>query len=353
MIAVEQLTAMKTHTRLPYRALCARADVPYSSFMRWRGRVERGESVVKKPGPKPLAALDASRLNARLHSLNHRTHRSFGAPALWHEHRNEISRRDFAQLVADARSQTTREALASQRRVQWKPGLVWSFDETQFILQRDGGRMRRLHLLSVQDLGSRYKFPPAATANVSGAWTAAHLVKLFAQHGAPLVLKRDNGSALNCVEVNALLQKHLVIPLNSPPRLPRYNGGIERAQREIKASLRNFATAEFIAAAPEAAAAIAVDHLNHCPRRCLRGQTACEIFCRAKTNLRAYTRAQRKEAFAAITELADNILTSPVSTQIQRNATRRHAVEIWLQQQEILTIQPPNRVTPFPKNSVS
>ena len=43
-----------------------------------------------------------------------------------------------------------------------------------------------------------------------------HLAKLFRRHGAPLFLKRDNGSPLNHAAVNAVLAEFGVIPLNSP-----------------------------------------------------------------------------------------------------------------------------------------
>jgi hypothetical protein len=149
--------------------------------------------------------------------------------------------------------------------------------------------------------------------------------------------------------------KSLLLPLSrSPPHFPRYNGAIERAQREIKTALRQFATAQFLAAAPEPCAAFAVHHLNHQPRRSLRGHTACEIFASANRNPRDYNRAQRKEILETLHELAeDNLRNSPVPTPIQRVAAWRHTVESWLQQQRILTIHPPKSVTPFPKKSVS
>ena len=85
---------------------------------------------------------------------------------------------------------------------------------------------------------SRYKFAPLVDERFTGELVAARLDELFAQHGPPLVLKRDNGSNLNSEAVNAVLSRWLVIPLNSPPYYPPYNGGIERAQRELKAALR-------------------------------------------------------------------------------------------------------------------
>jgi hypothetical protein len=98
---------------------------------------------------------------------------------------------------------------------------------------------------------------------------------LFAQYGAPLVLKRDNGSNLNGAAVDAVLARHCLIPLNSPPRYPPYSGGIERAQCDLKAALR----------AHGPATALAVHDLNHRPRRVLGGLTACQPFAGAKLSL--------------------------------------------------------------------
>src|SRR5262249_52130608 len=63
----------------------------------------------------------------------------------------------------------------------------------------------------------------AATAvEVTGALTS-----LFVQHGPPLVLKSDNGSAFGAGVVQELLAGVGVIPLFSPPYWPRDNGSIE------------------------------------------------------------------------------------------------------------------------------
>ncbi len=113
------------------------------------------------------------------------------------------------------------------------PGLVWSLDDTE--LARLAPHPPRLH--QVQDLASRYKFTPWVGARVLGKTVAVRLEHLFSQHGPPLVLKRDNGSNLNQPAVDAVLARYLVMPLNSPPHYPPYNGGMECAVRELKTPL--------------------------------------------------------------------------------------------------------------------
>ena len=316
--------------------------------MRWHGRLARGEPVLEKPGPKPVGELHLADLQAQLRGLKHGSHRSQGTTALYAEHRSQISRRAFQDLLEATRREVLRERQADQRRIHWHvPGAVWSVDPTELVLTRDGHH-QKLMLLPVLDLASRYKLLPLIGERLPGAVVAARLDELFHRHGAPLVLKRDNGSNLNSPAVDEVLSQWLVIPLNSPPHYPPYNGGIERSQRDLKSALRPHLLAASADALPGLIAAIVHD-LNHRPRRCLRGQTACMQFAGANQNLSGYTRRRRKELFDLIYELAMKImLEQPVRVQGHADAAWRLAVETWLQQNEIITISEPKSVTQFP-----
>ena len=153
-----------------------------------------------------------------------------------------------------------------------------------------------LCLHQVQDLASRYKFLPCVGERIVGEAVAERLEQLFVQHGPPLVLKRDNGGNLNQEAVDVVLARYWVVPLNSPRQYPPYNGGMERAIREVKAPLR----AQLHASGPTPAAEVqhwaerlAYD-LNHRPRRALQGQVACRVFQDARPVLQAYTPPQAK-----------------------------------------------------------
>jgi transposase InsO family protein len=349
MRIVNQLQTLRGAPAAPtYRPLCAASAVAYPTFMRWKRRVGRGEPVLRKPGPKPVGALNLAALRAQLRGLEHGRQRSHGTTAVYVAHRGQISRRGFHELVAEARREVQRERQADTRRIQWLvPGAVWSVDPTELVLVRAGIR-QKLPVLPVLDLASRYKLPPLIDVRLTGEVVAARLDELFQRHGAPLVLKRDNGSNLNCAAVNEVLSRWFVIPLNSPPYYPPYNGGIERAQRDLKEALRPLLTTS---ATPslESVVAITVHELNHRPRRCLRGHNACEQFAGAKQNLRGYTGRVRKETIQRIRELAmKNMLEQPVRTQGHADAAWRRAVETWLQQNEIITISEPKSVTQFP-----
>jgi len=119
------------------------------------------------------------------------------------------------------------------------------------------------------------------------------------------VLKRDNGSNLNQQAVDAVLARYLVMPLNSPPHYPPYNGGMECAVREMKTPLAE----KILAGGPpsesqvQAWAEVLAHELNHRSRGCLDGHIACRVFQDAKPALQAYTLRKRREIFDGINEL--------------------------------------------------
>lgn len=83
------------------------------------------------------------------------------------------------------------------------------------------------HLLAVRDLASHQQLAWLPVGDVTTATVLGVLTSLFVVHGAPLVLKSDNGSAFGAQEVQALCRQFGVLNLFSPPQTPRYNGSIE------------------------------------------------------------------------------------------------------------------------------
>jgi transposase InsO family protein len=110
------------------------------------------------------------------------------------------------------------------------PGRVWAIDFSQAPVLVDGGL---LHLLAVRDLASGLQllWQPIASATAEAA--AAGLAQLFALHGAPLVIKCDNGP-FGAPDVQDLLARYEVATLFSPPLTPRYNGSIEAGIGSLK-----------------------------------------------------------------------------------------------------------------------
>lgn len=260
---------------IPSTRACAAVGVPYSSYKRWRARVEAGLPPVCSPGPAPCEPLDSVRLERDILALAHGLRRTRGTGALYAEYRHGISRRDLLKRVASFRRTLNAAEGASVRRLEWRrPGLVWATDTVEL----DVGDSRH-HVQTVRDLASRYTITPHTGHVPTDVEVAAMLDAEFRHHGPPLFLKRDNGANLNGPAVTAMLAGWRVLPLNSPVAYPRFNGGVERAQNEIRTCL---AREEIPAPCPSAHAAAHIgrteQRLNHMRRPSLNGKCSCEVF---------------------------------------------------------------------------
>jgi hypothetical protein len=90
------------------------------------------------------------------------------------------------------------------------------------------------HIFAVRDLASRYQLAWRAVAGERADEVIAILRSLFQEHGPPLVLKSDNGSAFIAEVMEEAMQAERVIQLFSPAGRPSYNGGLERSNRVNK-----------------------------------------------------------------------------------------------------------------------
>jgi len=214
----------------------------------------------------------------------------------------------------------------------------------------------RMYQLPILNSCNRLRFPPRNVGeHVWGETVAVHLEQLLLRHGPPLVLKRDNGSNLNQQAVDEVLARYLVMPLNSPPHYPPYNGGMECAVRELKTPLRE----KILASGPssesqvQAWAEVLAYEQNHRSRDCLDGRIACRVFQDAQPALKAYTLRKRREIFDWINELTKTLIAgSAVQTERQVETARRREVETWLQRNGVITITQNKRVLPiFPEKT--
>jgi transposase InsO family protein len=345
-MVVTTLTRLKQQVRWPYQRLCESLELPYASFRRWKHRLEGGQPAIFQPGPRKVAPLDLAELHVQLCRLKHGRQRSCGVGPVYRHFQDQISRRDLQALTETVRRELAQQRQTELRHITWHvPGLVWSLDDAELV------RFARykLHLHQVQDLASRYKFTPWVGEQVWGETVAVHLEQLCLQHGPPLVLKRDNGSNLNHQAVDEVLARHLVIPLNSPPHYPPYNGGIECAVRELKTPLveKILARSLITKSQVQAWAEVLANELNHRSRDCLEGQVACKVFQDAQAALKAYPLRKRKEIFDWINELTRTLIQAwAIHTQRQAETARRLAVETWLQKNGVITITQNKKVLP-------
>jgi hypothetical protein len=281
------------------------------------------------PGPKKSGSPDWATLLQTLQQWHPGRCRTGGTGLLYQRFSSWLSRRELTRL-AKAFRQNQHD---SMKHIQWlKTGLAWSIDATEY---GPNGCL----IIPVQDLASRYRLPSLSTDKLDGRAIAAHLDCLFRQYGAPLFLKRDNGSAFNHHAVDDLLLRHCVLPLNSPPNFPRYNGAMERGIGELKRSL--YQRWPSATRSPELLAALenTLHHLNHKSRRSLQGRTACACFHDPDQRLRL-TKRRRHDIFRLLCwEFWRRFETMTHRNRHAHAALWRHTVETWLRRQGLISIR--------------
>lgn len=313
--------------------------LPRSTIQRWRARQRSGAALLQKPGPKKTLAPDWPALLASIRILAHGRKRTAGTTALQHQHRDAISRRALQQLVQEERDQQH----ARMQRIHWLlTGTAWSIDATGFHDRT---------LVPLYDLASRYQFAPLLNPCEDGHTIAAFLDAAFRRTDPPLLLKRDNGSPFNCHEVDAVLARHKVLPLNSPPRYPPYNGGMEKCIGDLKRRL-----ARKLAEPPETALLTAtveamIHEMNHQPRRSLRGQTPCEIFHAPDRRLSLSGRDRDQILRLLLADFCSNLQSTAAADHRAFATVWRRTVESWLRCQGLITISQ-NRKTNTPVSTI-
>jgi hypothetical protein len=325
---LHQLDTMKKDTHLPWRQLCD--GVPYASLMRWRQRQRLDRPLWQCPGPKKASPLNWAEFYPLLRQLNHGRVRTQGTGELYERFADSLSRRQLGALVQDYRE----DQLHSMKRIQWLwSGLAWSCDATEY--GDDASQ-----IIPVQDLASRYRFRPLVADRLDGRQIATHLESLFREHGAPLFLKRDNGSPFNHQDVDAVLARFGVLPLNNPPHFPRYNGGMEKSIRDLKEHLdQRWGKVPTVPLHRVAQIEVSVHELNHRPRRCLKGRTACAVFHDDDQRLRWNLR-QRQTIFRLLLQDFGQRIGSMAKEHHHRAATLwRLTVETWLRRQGLIIVR--------------
>jgi transposase InsO family protein len=110
---------------------------------------------------------------------------------------------------------------------------VWAVD-FNFTGPRPAIAGRYRYLLAVRDLASGRQLMWRPVEAATGEVARDALAALFAEHGAPVVLKCDNGSAFTSAVVEEMLAEHEVAGLFTPPHWPRYNGSVEAGIGSLK-----------------------------------------------------------------------------------------------------------------------
>jgi transposase InsO family protein len=135
-------------------------------------------------------------------------------------------------LLRRRRRVLRRRARRDAEKLVWnKVGAVWAAD---FATPPESIEGLWPKLLLVRDLASGMELAVEPVADETAATATGVLERLFGRHGAPLVLKTDQGSAFRAKGFERFLGDKGVIPLRSPARTPRYNGACESSVRWAK-----------------------------------------------------------------------------------------------------------------------
>jgi putative transposase len=113
------------------------------------------------------------------------------------------------------------------------PGQVWAVDFIEDKLVSG----RRLRILSVLDLCSRYALDSLVEHSLTGELAARHLESLFLSHGAPRVLRRDQGPEFESRVFQKLLRTWRVQDEPVPKGQPFDNGHVESFHGSLRDEL--------------------------------------------------------------------------------------------------------------------
>jgi len=156
-----------------------------------------------------------------------------GAP-IWRlrEGAPKAARRELEELRARVAYACRRRKWDSFLELEWRrPGAVWAADFSQPPCRIDGEYER---LVMVRDLASEAQILAQGAHVESAEEVRIALEGLIVEHGAPLVVKADNGCGFIAHSTREMLERHGVALLASPARLPQYNGSCEAGNGSIK-----------------------------------------------------------------------------------------------------------------------
>ena len=110
---------------------------------------------------------------------------------------------------------------------------VWSYDFVSFRT-RNGSKVR---VLNVVDEFTRIAFTPKVALSIGSNDVIAHLEQLFERHGAPSMIRSDNGREFTAESVQAWLRSKSVEPVFIAKASPQQNCYVERFNGSMRDEL--------------------------------------------------------------------------------------------------------------------
>jgi transposase InsO family protein len=197
----------------------------------WKGDLHAaGLTPLVRPLGRPLAESTPDQQQAVITCL-HNCGPGLGLPTL-RSRFDGLARAELEYLLKFYRRLWRTEHSRLLHVLHWQqPGTVWAMDFAEAPVDVDGVYP---YLLAVRDLASGQQLLWEPMLAPTAELTIEALTMLFTIHGAPLVLKSDNGSAFIAEATRRFLAAWGVQQLFSPPRTPSYNGSIEAAIGSLK-----------------------------------------------------------------------------------------------------------------------
>jgi transposase-like protein len=193
-----------------------------STLADWAKLWDRDSLEAKPLGP-PAKVCDPATRREILGQLAERGP-SLGLPTL-RANFPQVAQRELRSLVGRYRRAAVRGKTILVRELTWtEAGAVMAMDYKKPPAPVDGVFPA---ILSVRDLASQNGLLALPVEAATARATADALTALFTEHGAPLVMKSDNGSHFTPPEVTDVLHRFGVLHLLSPPATPSYNGSCE------------------------------------------------------------------------------------------------------------------------------
>ena len=199
------------------------------TLRQWRHDDDHGQSTAPLAG-RPAARSGRGPRNSVIHYLD------LYGPGVGLRHLHEafpdMSRAELDDLLTRYRRVWRHRHRRPLHVLHWTtPGAVWAIDLAQPPAPIDGIAD---DLLAVRDLASGRQLLWLPLRDAAAPAVADALATLLVIHGAPLVVKSDNGSAFGAPAVATLLRNFGVVGLFSPPHTPSYNGAIEAGIGALK-----------------------------------------------------------------------------------------------------------------------
>jgi transposase InsO family protein len=209
--------------------VAAAVDVSSRTLSRWRHDWQTDRLAVRPRG-RPCHCAPPEIRNDVVAFLDE-AGPATGLPTLQHYY-PQVARAELVELLTTYRGDYRQAHVRQQSELHWqRPGSVWAMDFSHPPVAIDGYYPA---IFTVRDLASQQQLLWLPVENETADTVIDALHELFDEHGAPLVLKCDNGSSFVAAASKQFLCDRSVVTLYSPPYAPWYNGAIERANRSLK-----------------------------------------------------------------------------------------------------------------------